>query len=356
MRRIAIEEHYQPQVFLDHLQSRKGYPRLERVAEEGGREAWRWWNSAEEYRPWLAPDCVERMRDLGEGRLRDMDEAGVDVQVLSSPTGIDLLGAEEGTTFARRINDGLAAAVRRHPDRLAGFATLALKDPQAAAEELERAVKQLGFKGAMVLSHVDGEFLDAPRLRPFFARAARLEVPVYIHPAFPPAGRRGPYAGYRELTGPMWGFSAEASLSALRLLCSGIFDELPRLKLILGHMGEGLPYWMSRLDSRIQLKDVCAPSNLEVQAGGEPRRLADKLKKLPSQYLRDHFFITVSGVHWVPALQCARLSLGADRILFAADYPMESSRDAVRFVEEAPIPDEEKEKIFHANAEKLLGL
>ena len=356
MKKIAIEEHCQPQCFLDHFQSRKGYPRLESVADERGQKAWRWWSSAEEYRTWLAPACVDRMRDIGEGRLRDMDEAGIDMQVLSSPTFVDEQDAEEGADFARKVNDAVAAAIRKHPDRFAGFATLCLKDPKSAAVELERAVKHLAFKGTMIASHVHGEFLDAGRFRPFFEKAARLDVPVYIHPAFPPADRRKQYAGYHELTGAMWGFAAEAGLAAVRLICSGIFDEFPGLKIILGHMGEGLPFWMSRLDNRMQTPNLISPTNLELQAGADARPLADKLKKLPSQYIHDHFFITVSGVHSVPALHCARLALGADKILFAADYPMESNREAVRFMETAPIPDSDKEKIFHSNAERLLGL
>jgi len=169
--------------------------------------------------------------------------------------------------------------------------------------------------------------------------AEKLGVPIYLHPRIPSPDMVKPYLSYPVLSTAMWGYGAEVSLHALRLICSGVFDQFPKLTIILGHMGEALPYWLWRLDSRWQI------------GGG-----ANKLKKLPSEYIKDNFFITTSGMFWQPPLICACSALGADRILFAVDYPMEPNKEAVQFMEEAPICDSDKEKICHLNTEKLLML
>jgi predicted TIM-barrel fold metal-dependent hydrolase len=195
----------------------------------------------------------------------------------------------------------------------------------------------------LIFPHVNGEFIDGKKYWPIFERAAALNVPLYIHPTFPPLNRKKQYSGYPELAGSPWGFAAEAGLGVVRLICSGIFDEYPNLKVILGHLGEALPFWMWRLDNCILRQS-------------DATLLTKKLKKLPSQYIRDNFFVTTSGMNWQPALLCTHLALGADKILFAADYPFESSDEAVQFMETASISDSDKEKIFHLNTEKLLGL
>ena len=357
MKKIALEEHCFTPYFLEYFQSRSEYPKLESISDESGQKIWRWWNSAEEYMTWLPPLTVSKLSDVGEGRLRDMDEVGIDVQVLSFNTNIDMLTDEEGTNFTKKINDIFAAAIDKYPERFVGFAALNLKAPDAAADELERAVRQLGFKGTMILSHNRGEFLDAKKYWPIFQRAAMLNVPVYIHPTGPPPERLKQYAGYRELASAMWGFAAETGLTAMRLICSGIFDEYPNLKIILGHMGEALPFWMARLDNRMQSRAFgTSPTNIQLKNGIDTRRLTEKIKRLPSEYIRDNFFITTSGMQWDPALLCALLALGADKILFAVDYPYESDQDSIQFLESAPISEDDKEKIFHSNAEKLLGL
>ena len=179
-------------------------------------------------------------------------EAGIDMLVLSFNPNINEFDAAEGIALTKRVNDILAGIVRKYPDRFASFAGVFLKEPKQAADELERAVKELGFKGTMTLPHVEGEYIDAKKYWPVFERAAKLGVPVYIHPEFPPRERLKQYAGYPELVGGMWGYAAETGFAALRLICSGIFDEYPGLQIILGHMGESLPYWIPRLDRALE--------------------------------------------------------------------------------------------------------
>ncbi|MFH1031559.1 MAG: amidohydrolase family protein [Chloroflexota bacterium] len=357
MKKIAIEEHCYTPYYLEFLQTRKKYPKVESITDKKGQKSWKWWHSAEEYMTWLPPAVVAKLCDVGKIRLKDMDEAGIDTQVLSFNTNVDYLDAEEAIKLTKKVNDLFAAAIKKNPERFVGFAAVYLRDPKAAADELERAVKQLGFKGTMILSHCNGEFLDGKKYWPFFARAAKLNAPVYIHPVRPPLERVKQYAGYRELAGPMWGFAAETGLTAMRLICSGIFDEYPNLKIILGHMGEALPFWMTRLDNRMLSRAYGSSlTNLEVKRGVDGTRLSDKLKKLPSQYIRDNFFITISGMQSNPALICALLALGADKILFAVDYPFEENKETVDFMEQAPISEGDKEKIYHLNAEKLFKL
>lgn len=344
MKRIAIEEHFRTEYYLDYLQSRKKYPKLESIVDEKGNQAWRLRISAKEWKPWLPKPIMSKLCDIGEVRLKEMDEAGVNVQVLSFNDNIDWIDVEDARNLARRINDDLSQAIKRNPDRFAGFAALAPTDPKSAADELRRAVKQLGFKGAMILPHVGGEFIDARRYWPIFEEAANLGVPLYMHPQYPPPDRLKAYSGYPELSGPVWGFGAETGLAAVRLIWSGVFDEYPRLKIILGHLGEALPFWMWRVDNRMRREaDTTTPA-------------ATNLKKLPSQYIKDNFFVTTSGMLWLPALLCTQQALGAAKILFAVDYPFEPSREAVRFIEAATISEGDKGKIFHLNVEGLLGL
>ena len=337
MKKIAIEEHFTTEEHLDHLQlilqRRYSGPELIQEEEHLGLEL-----------PFLFPEkneqAMARLLDMGAGRIKEMDQTGIDMQVLSlvSP-GIQVFDAATGTTLAKKTNDRLYEAIQEFPERLSGFAGLALQSPEDAADELERAVKELGFKGAVVNSHTKGEYLDDKKYSVFFRRAEQLGVPLYIHPRAPSPSMIQPYLGYPLLSTPLCGFAAEVSLHALRLICSGLFDKLPKLKIILGHLGEALPYWLWRLDNMWQR----APSY-------------KNLRKTPSQYFKDNFLVTTSGLFSQPSLICAYLALGADSILFAIDYPFESSETAVQFIRDAPICDTDKEKILHLNAEKLLSL
>ncbi len=304
-----------------------------------------------------AGTVVSKLCDLGEGRLKDMDEAGIDMQVISFSTSADWLDPQEITDMTRRINEIFAEAVNAHPDRYAALAALGLKDPNSAARELERAVTQLGFKGGMILPHVAGEYIDDKKYWPLFEEAAKLDVPIYMHPTFPPPERLKQYAGYPELVGAMWGYAAETGLAAVRLICSGIFDKYPGLRIILGHMGEALPFWMSRLDQRFQSPtEHTLESNREKKETSESAPLTQRLKKLPSQYIRDNFYVTTSGIFWEPVVKFVASVLGTDKVLFAVDYPFEFNKEAAEFVESMNMSKQDKEKICHLNAEKLLKL
>jgi 2,3-dihydroxybenzoate decarboxylase len=342
MKKIAVEEHFWTEEYVSHLRSRKEYPRLETVEDEKHYEIDRMWPSAV-HTTILKPDMRDRLLDTGEGRLREMDETGIDMAVLTLSTGFEQFDASEGTAMAKRSNDQLSRAVKEHPKRFAGFAALAPQDPGAAADELERAVKVLGLKGAKIHSNIRGEYLDDEKYWAIFERAEKLAVPIYLHPTHPSPDMMKSYSDYPVLAAAMWGFGAETGLHAMRLILSGVFDEYPGLKIILGHLGEALPFWLWRIDNRWAKGPTAA----------DP--LARKLEKKPSQYVKDNFLVTTSGMFWQPALLCAYLALGADRILFAVDYPYESNREAVEFMEMAPICDSDKEKIFHLNAEKLLA-
>jgi len=342
MKIIAVEEHFLTEDYLNYLRSRKDYPKLEVVEDESHRKFERLCHSPLRVRT-RYPDVTSRLADLGEGRLREMDNAGIHMQVLSlNLPNTELLDAPDAIAMAKKTNDELSEVVKKYPDRFAGFAAIARHDPDGAAQELERAVKELGLKGATVNSHFRGEYLDGEKYSGILETAERLNVPIYIHPREPSPDMLKPYLDYPALARAMWGFAAETGLHAIRLICSGVFDRYPGLKIILGHMGEGLPFWLWRID------------NIWLTEGGISSPHAKKLKKIPSQYVKDNFFVTISGMFSQPALLCTYLALGADRILFAVDYPWESNKEAVQFMETAPICDSDKEKIYHLNVEKLL--
>jgi 5-carboxyvanillate decarboxylase len=346
MRKIAIEEHFHTEEYIKYLHSRKEYPRRDFVEKEGKRFMRDWW-SPTNYKL-FDTDRPSKINDLGEGRLKEMDEAGIDMQVLSlSFPGVELFDPSDGTSISKVVNDELSKVVKHHQDRFAGFAAIAPQAPQAAADELERAVNELGLKGAAINGNIKGEFLDDQRFWPIFERAEKLDVPLYIHPKMPPAEMLKPYLAYPGLASGLLGFAAEASLHAMRLICSGIFDTYPGLKIILGHLGESIPFWLWRIDSRFLEEKESDPASAEVYKN---------LQKNPSQYFKDNFYVTTSGMFWQPVLQFVCSVLGADKILFAADYPYESSGEAVQFMESVQLSDSDKDKICHLNAEKLFGL
>ncbi|HWG12986.1 MAG TPA: amidohydrolase family protein [Streptosporangiaceae bacterium] len=287
---------------------------------------------------------ADDLRDLGPRRLADMDAAGIDVQVLSvAAPAAQELDAASAVRLARDANDRLAAAVGQHPDRFAGFATLPTPDPDAAAAELERTVTGHGFKGALINGHTGGRFLDDEKFWPIFERAEALAVPIYLHPTYPTAqAMEVYYQGFEEsvsatLATSGWGWHAETGLHVLRIILGGVFDQFPGLQMIVGHMGENLPFSLARADER-----------LTPVATGLKRRVGD--------YFRDHFNVTTSGYFTDPPLLCALMVLGADRILFSVDYPFASNGRARAFLDAAPISEADREKIAHGNAERLLGL
>lgn len=340
MRRIAFEEHFITDRYLAYLRSRKSFPKRV-LTEENGCPAEQLWYTSSCCFTMPNPDSVNKfMIGFGETRLREMDNAGIDMQVLSlTAPGVETLGARDAIKWARLINDEVAAAVKQYPGRYAGLAALPFQSPAAAVDELERAVRELGFKGTMINSNVKGKYLDEKEFWPVFEKAEQLGVPVYIHPKEPSPSMIKPYMAYPVLWSALWGFAAEVGIHVVRLICSGVFDRYPGLKIIIGHMGEGFPFWLWRLDKHWM-----------------PTPMAKKVAKKPSEYFRDNFYITTSGMFYKPALMCACDALGADNILFAVDYPYESSKEAVQFMDSAPLPERDREKIYHLNAEKLLGL
>ena len=319
MHKIALEEHFVTPDLIDYGSSARS------IAQPA---AW--------------TEASRRLLDFTEERLPDMDAGGLDLEVLSlNSPGIQ---AEADAVVAVRksevVNDFLATITTEHPTRFAGFAALPLQDPAAAARELERAVRELGLRGGLVNAHTGGVYLDDPSLRIVWEKAVELDVPLYLHPANG-VDTAHVLSGHPELVGPMWSWGIDTATHALRIIFGGVFDDFPEAKLLLGHMGEGLPYALWRLDSRW---------NFHNHHGVE---LA---KEKPSDYLRDNLYITTSGVCSSAPLLCSLLALGADHILFATDYPFESIVDACTFMERAPISETDREKIMFRNAVSLLHL
>jgi 2,3-dihydroxybenzoate decarboxylase len=284
----------------------------------------------------------DALLDIGPGRIAHMDSVGIDMQVLSlTAPGVQVFDDDLATRLAAEANDVLAEAVRKYPTRFAGLGAFAPQNPEAAAREIERAAGTLGMKGLIVNSHTRGEYLDLPKYRPIFEAAQAADLPIYLHPREPGPAMVEPYLDY-GLYFAIWGFAAETALHAMRLILSGTFDRFPRLKIVLGHMGEGLPFWLQRMDNRYKAQVV-------VGATG-------KLARLPSEYFRDNFVITTAGVTFMPALRLSLDVLGSERILFAADYPYEDDREAVRFLDGADITDAERRQIYETNAVRLFKL
>jgi len=295
--------------------------------------------------PPLDPQAVAfanaRVKDFEEFRLPLMDEAGISMQLLST-TGPGIQGIEDTQTAvasAKRINDSQAEIIRRHPDRFAGFAALPTQDPEAAADELERTVTHLGFKGAMVQGHTNGAYLDEHKFQVLWERAESLGVPICLHIAEPPVRFRPFYEGHSELMGPIWSWGVEAATHVLRIIGAGVFDAFPGAVLIVGHLGESLPYLLGRLDE-----------------GYGMAVKKEKLRRPFSEYIRKNIYVNTSGKYNPEALECAKAALGADHILFAADYPYVTPAEAVAQIERSHLDDGEKESIYHANAERLLKL
>jgi uncharacterized protein len=291
---------------------------------------------------WLKPELEARLADLGEKRLNDMDSGGVTQQIISaSMPGADLLEGRNGIEFARQTNDRLADAVRAHPDRFGGFAHLPMRVPEAAADELERSVKELGFHGAMINGTTDGRFLDDPKFAPILARASALEVPIYIHPNLPPKSVYEAY--YQGLPGNhsqllatgIFGWHSETGIHVLRLALAGVFEKYPALTLIVGHMGEMLPFMLGRADAVMQ--NLTGDSSF-------------------SKSIVDHVYITTSGFFTLPPFLAALTTFGADRIMYSVDYPYSSHAPGKAFLDLLPVSFSDRMKIAHGNADRLLKL
>ncbi|MCJ7785731.1 MAG: amidohydrolase family protein [Desulfobacterales bacterium] len=291
--------------------------------------------------PKATPHAFPRIGDFEKFRLPLMDEYGIAMQVLASNSpGIQ--AAEDATTAvgaAKRFNDAQAEIIRKYPGRFAGWASLPTQDPKAAADELERTVTQLGFKGAMIQGHTHWEYLDEKKFWVIWERAEALAVPIYLHVAEPALEGRKIYEGHSELMGPAWSWVVETATHALRIVGGGVFDAFPKASLILGHLGETLPFLLGRLDEGYAMSF-------------KPRKLNKKL----SEYVKENIFVTTSGRYKPEALICTINAMGIDRVLFAADYPYAGMKEAVEDVERTPLSGSDKEKIYHLNAERLLRL
>ncbi|TPG36849.1 amidohydrolase family protein [Mycolicibacterium hodleri] len=313
---VALEEHFIIPSFLDYLS--RGIPQVP---------------------PEVRTTLIRRLSDFGEERLSEMDRGGVRMAVLSiSGPGVQIEpDAATATRLAAEANDALVEVVANQPDRYAGFAHLAMQDPGAAADELERCVG-LGFRGAMINDHTNGVYLDDTRHDVFWERLQDLDVPLYLHPG---DSFQLPYVfdGVPELAKPTWEWTTETATHALRLIVTGVFDRFPRAQVILGHMGETLPYMLWRLDSRYRFTST-------------DRRV----QRNPSDYLKDNFSVTTSGQCDDVPLQAALAALGERRVMFSVDYPYESSEVAGRFMDTAAIYEETRGLVGHRNAEALLKL
>ncbi len=291
-----------------------------------------------------ATEIIRRMQDMGPRRLADMDERGIDRQIVAlTAPGVQIFAKDKAVAFATLANDQLAEACTAHPDRYTGMTAVAPQDPAAAVKEIERGAK-LGFKAVIINSHTHGEYLDAPKFWPILEAAEAHALPIYLHPNTPPKTMIAPMleAG---LDGALFGFGVETGLHALRMIVMGVFDRFPALKVIIGHMGEALPYWQYRLDFmhgatvRAQRYDFMKP-----------------LQKKPSEYLRDNFYITNSGVAWEPAIKFAQETVGEDNVLYAMDYPYQQGAEEVIALDAMDMALPLKRKFFQTNAEKVFGL
>jgi 2,3-dihydroxybenzoate decarboxylase len=290
-------------------------------------------------------EAYDRLYDRGPLRLEQMDAAGIDFQILSlfDPGVQDETDVARAIDLARRANDDLAGTVRGRPNRFGGFATLATQDPDAATAELERAVTELGLVGGLINGHCQGRYLDDPAYEGLFARAESLGVPIYLHPTTPhPAVMDAWFKPYVEdgLHLASWGFAVETGTHVLRLIYSGLFDKFPGLQMIIGHLGEMLPFAAYRTDRYYGL-------------GGSGS--GHRLQHLPSEYLRNNFHVTTSGNFCEPAFACTLDVLGPERVMFSVDYPMDDNQTGAEFLASYPMDDATRRKVSSENAVRLFG-
>jgi 5-carboxyvanillate decarboxylase len=280
--------------------------------------------------------------DLGDGRIKTMDEDGIAMQVcLLAGIAIQDLDPVQGNELAALANDRIAETARKYPTRIAGLAAFAPRDPQRAARELERAVKSKGLKGGIINSHSLGEYLDDKKFWPIFEAVQAMDVPIYIHPRDPSPQMIKPFEVMGFKVG--WSWAAETGTHIIRLIGAGVFDQFPRLKIVIGHMGEGLPFHLDRIDNRYYWEHEMAG-------------VAPKLKRKPSDYVRDNIVVTTSGMNFSPPLLMTIQMLGIDNVLFAADYPFENVRESVAAIDALALSDRDKEKLYSLNSRRVFKL
>ena len=284
----------------------------------------------------------ERLLDLEGVRLKEMDENGVAVHLLSlTAPGVQMFEADTGVALATLANDRLAEVIGRHPTRFAGLASFPPQAPRQAAREMERAINRLKLNGFIVNSHTNSEYLDDPKFWPILEAAEALGACLYIHPRAPSDGMAMPFRHY-GMDGALWGYGMETGTHAVRLILSGVFDRFPKLKICLGHMGEAVHFWLWRIDFM----------SARAQASGRMPRLQLK----PSEYFKRNFVITTSGQESHAALEFSLKVLGPDNVLWAIDYPYQPTSPAVAFMDSAPLADDVKERVYHGNAERIFRI
>jgi 5-carboxyvanillate decarboxylase len=288
---------------------------------------------------------LARLQDLGERRITDMDAAGIDRQVISlTCPGTQVLDRDRAVAMATLANDQLAEACRRHPDRFTGLTAIAPQDPAAAAAEIERGARRLGFRGVIINSHTHGEYLDDPKFWPIFEAAQALDTPIYLHPNTPPRNMIGPML-QAGLDSAIYGFAVETGLHLLRIITAGVFDRFPGLRLVVGHLGEALPFWLYRLDYM---------HAAQVRAG---RYASMKpIARRPSEYLQSSVWVTTSGMAWAPAILFCREVLGPGRVMYAMDYPYQYEPAEVAVQDALPLDAAAKKAFFQGIAEQVFGL
>lgn len=337
--RIATEEAFATREQID------AYLRMVRdgTADRGMVSLWGFYAQSPSAR---ATQIIERLLDLGDQRLADMDATGIDVAILSltSPGVQPLLDIAEAKAMVRRANDHLADRCATHRARFVGMTSIAPLDPDWSAAEIRRGANDLGFKGVMVNSHSQGEYLDDPKFDPIFRALADTGQPLYIHPSTPPDAMIGPMLD-AGLDGAIFGFGVETGMHLLRLITIGIFDRYPDLQIVVGHMGEALPYWLYRLDYMHQ-------------AGVRSQRYErmKPLNKSIHDYMRSNVCVTTSGMAWAPAITFAQSVLGEDRVMYAMDYPYQYVADEVRTHDLLAMSDAAKRKLMQSNAERVFRL
>ena len=291
-----------------------------------------------------ATQIIERLQDIGARRIADMDATGVDIHILSlTSPGVQVFDAATAVSLARDSNDQLAAAIERHPTRFAGLAAVAPQSPREAAKELERGVRTLGLKGAILNSHTLGEYLDDPKFWDIFAAAEALDVPVYLHPNSPSAGLIQPLL-QRGLDGAIYGFGVDTGMHLLSIITSGAFDRFPKLKLVVGHLGEALPFWLYRLDYMHR-----------ATVASQRYAFMKPLQRKVSDYLRENVYVTSSGMAWAPAIQFCQQVLGADRVMYAMDYPYQFEASEVAAMDSVGT-ELDRQKFYALNARAVFAL
>jgi predicted TIM-barrel fold metal-dependent hydrolase len=324
IRTITLEEHFASPAFMEG----PGRPLVEQAQSVGAG----------------AQELIDQLCDVGDKRVAEMDAAGIDMQVLSlTAPGVEQLEPDAAVTLAREANDFLGDAVRRYPQRLGGFAVLPTARPETAVAELERTVQKYGLKGAVINGHHRGRYLDDKFFWPILECAEALQLPIYLHPTRPPQPVQDAYyGGFSPLVSNLlgmagWGWHVETALHIIRMIMGGVFDRYPKLQMIIGHMGETLPFMVQRLDRTMT-----------------PERT--KLQRPVSAYLRENIHYTFSGFNYIQIWLNLVMEVGVDRIMFSADHPYASMKEARTFLDRLPVSDADRERIAHGNAEALMGL